>query len=265
MTLTYKVTHIQEAFDRLMEQLKSVSAFETVLRILNTQTQELEDAFQALFTQRTLTDAVGEQLDVLGRILGEPRAGFSDDDYRHRLSAKIRILRSSGSAHAILDAFKLLLPNNNLRFEVMGGAGFIFNLGLINTDFLPIYQRFIRKAKSAGINAQLVYQTVDDATSFWTDWGSTLTVGASPGNTTLTVVTTVDFTTGESILISPGIPGLTETKTVTVTSSTVLTVSAIANTHPIRSAVGRAADLATQGWSDVASPTVGGRLASVTV
>jgi hypothetical protein len=158
MTLTRVTDHALRATDRLLEQFKDVPGVLAILNALNAQTQAIEDAYWQLFTERSLDTAVGEQLDVIGRVLDEPRAGFVDASYVPRLRAKIRVLRSSGGPVDILKIFKLLLPANNIHFTVIGAAGFILDIGAVSdVGLLPIYQRFLHEAKGAGIRAQLLY------------------------------------------------------------------------------------------------------------
>lgn len=170
MALTHTTDHAARAFARLMAQLREVPGWSKLVAIIGRQVQELEDAAQGVLTARSIDNATYEQLEVIGRILKEPRDGADDADYRVRLRAKIRVLRSSGAAPELLHIFKLLLPANTIKFTSIGGAGFVLDIGAIDTAFLAIYQRFLRQAKSAGINAQLSYHDdggdVDLATVF---------------------------------------------------------------------------------------------------
>lgn len=169
MPLTQVLDHAARARARLLEQFRDVRGLGIILDALNAQTQALADVFWALFTERDLENAEGEQLDVIGRVLKEPRAGFADSPYRERLRAKIRVLRSSGGPLDILKIFKQLLPANTIFFSSIGGASFVLELGTIDTAFLSIYQGFLRQAKSAGINGQINFSGADEADLFTYD------------------------------------------------------------------------------------------------
>ena len=54
-----------------------------------------------------LTDGVGAQLDLCGRILGEPRAGQTDALYRLALLVRVLINRSDGTIPQLLTIFSL--------------------------------------------------------------------------------------------------------------------------------------------------------------
>lgn len=178
--LTRKTTHAIEARARLLHQLQDVAGLKILLDMFDVHVQEIEDVLWDLHEKRSdILTAIFAQLDNLGRLLAEPRDGAGDLDYRERLKAKIRVLRSSGTAPNLIKVFKLLLPNNNIIFEQLGGAGFILNIGQVNAAFVPIYIRFVRQAKSGGINAQLIYTTSDPAIAF--------TFSANPDPTVLVI------------------------------------------------------------------------------
>lgn len=153
--------HAGRAFGRLMQQFQEVPDWRILTDIFGRQIQAIEDAYWQLLTERWLAGE-GAQLDQLGNLLNEPRAGFADEPYLERLKAKILILRSSGSPLNLIKIFKRLLPANTIKFTSMGGASFILNIGIINPAFTEIYQRFLRQAKSGGINAQIEFTTVAD-------------------------------------------------------------------------------------------------------
>ena len=47
--------------------------FENILQLLLSQTVELEEAFRSLKQDRTIERAVGKQLDIIGKLVGQPR------------------------------------------------------------------------------------------------------------------------------------------------------------------------------------------------
>lgn len=183
MALTHRLDHAAKALERLMEQLKPVPGLTKMLNAFNVQIQALEDAFWQLYTERWLSVAEGVQLDAIGKILAEPRDGSDDEPYRERLRAKIRVLRSSGTAPNILTIFRLMLPDNDIRFLAIGGAGFILDIGEIDVTRLPTYERFIRLAKSAGINAQLSYHDGEDGGDFSDAFTFSVTDDTTAGDT----------------------------------------------------------------------------------
>lgn len=63
-----------------------------LMEVIGAQFQEVEDFAYAIFAARDPSNAVGFQLDRLGRLLGQPRGDLSDDEYRG-------ILRAAGLAN----------------------------------------------------------------------------------------------------------------------------------------------------------------------
>jgi len=59
--------------------------------------QDAEDALWELFTLRFLDTAEGAQLDVWGRVVGEPRNGTTDAQYRLRIALRVLVNRSRGT------------------------------------------------------------------------------------------------------------------------------------------------------------------------
>lgn len=71
--------------------------------------QELEDAFWVLLGKRTVADAVGAELDLIGRIVDQPREGRPDEIYRVWVAARILVLRSSGQTEQLIEIAKRLV------------------------------------------------------------------------------------------------------------------------------------------------------------
>jgi hypothetical protein len=51
--------------------------------------QELEDAILAVMVSRLVGQATAAQLDIVGRVVGKPRLGLSDSDYRAAIQFQI--------------------------------------------------------------------------------------------------------------------------------------------------------------------------------
>lgn len=254
MTLSYKDNHALEALARKLRQFENVSGLTAILNIFNEQTQDLEDALYPMYTNRFITTAEGAQLDQIGEILQEFREDESDADYLERLQAKIRVNRSSGAAPDLIKIYKLILPDNDIFFEQYGGGGFILNIGTVETSRVPTYQKFLRLAKSAGINGQLLVTEADLEDTFTLMEGSTLSAQANAAATSFTPVTPSDYTAGDLLTLSPG-TSIAEQRVAGAVTSTV-TVAALSNTHPVGAAVERTA--AAGGFSTLTAQCTAG-------
>lgn len=87
---------------------------------------ELEQAYDALFDilkGYALDQAVGAQLDVLGRILDERREGLNDDEYRQILKLKTYIISSDGTVSKVTNCVAGLTGGTIIKWENNFPAG----------------------------------------------------------------------------------------------------------------------------------------------
>lgn len=68
-----EIDHLEQARDRVTEQFKGKPVIDLYLQLLIEQQQDLEKVFKDLLQLRSIDTAFGEQLDVIGRIVGQPR------------------------------------------------------------------------------------------------------------------------------------------------------------------------------------------------
>jgi len=112
------ITHILDHAARALALLPSQFAGATKLRELITAfadaAQDIEDDTWACIEDRMLDTAEGAQLDQYGRVLGQPRDGLSDDDFRALLGIRILANRSNGQADIILRVVAGLLDPERL-------------------------------------------------------------------------------------------------------------------------------------------------------
>ena len=109
--------HAQQAISRLLEQFKGMPKIESMLSVVASEIQAVEDSAFVFFTSRAIDNAVGAQLDGIGRIVSELRNGRVDDSYRLRLKARILANRSSGTIHA-----RAVVANTHLELTPGGFA-----------------------------------------------------------------------------------------------------------------------------------------------
>lgn len=102
MTLTQKINHVAEALENFIERFKNKPKLAAWLTSYINQIQDLEDVFWEIVTERCLDDAVGEQLDGLGEIVGESREGRDDDTYRVAIRARRLLNQSQGTPEELM-------------------------------------------------------------------------------------------------------------------------------------------------------------------
>lgn len=143
---------------------------EKLLAALIEPVQSVEDALWQLLTARTIDTAIGEQLNVIGRVVGQPRNGLVDDDYRRYIRARIATSRSDGTANDVITVARLVLNETNARFELhnQGVAAYVLRVRLVAVDdeIADIMIAFLRQATAAGVRVILESSSAAPNTTF---------------------------------------------------------------------------------------------------
>lgn len=71
--------YLQEARDRVTEQFKDKTVFDKYLQLLIDQQASIQQVFKDLIQKRSIDEATGATLDVIGEIVGQPRELISAD------------------------------------------------------------------------------------------------------------------------------------------------------------------------------------------
>jgi hypothetical protein len=190
VALTEKTTHLLEALARLPEQFKGNVEMREMLRTWVRQVQDFETAAFEVINGRGITDGVGVQLDGIGQIVGQERGGADDATYRLRLRAKILLNMTSGTIPEILEIFALLIAEDQtpdiveyfpaaLKLRIVGDSG---TPSVTATEL----NKFLQRARAAGVRANLVYSTEPTADTF--TWDGTADQGWDVGEWAHTVI-----------------------------------------------------------------------------
>ena len=253
---------------RLAEEFRKPRIM-SILRGEAAQYQAIEDAYWQILTEFGVDTAVGWALDVLGRIVGEPRQGALDNDYRLRVRARIRVNRSDGTIEDVIEVVRLLigsalLPSATIKLTEFYPAAFVLRItGIaITPTQAQIYSSFIKQARGAGIGSGFGWQQTADADAFVTATSSPLTVASLVGATSVTVADTSYFPATGTIVIDEGLAG-SETLAYTSKTTTALSGFVAANLHAIGAMVTLPASIG-KGWGDDVNAATGGALVGVT-
>ena len=101
--IVYKDNY-KESQKNLLREYARKPNWETILDILNEFTQELEGVFKDLRDKFKLNVAIGDQLDILGLIVGLRRFTIDDDLFRAEIKFKALENRSAGELEFLQDA-----------------------------------------------------------------------------------------------------------------------------------------------------------------
>lgn len=168
-TLAYaleRIDHDAQAMARLPAQFRDSTNMKALVSSRSLEAQEIEDALMSLLTLPSIDDGVGAQLDVLGKIVGQPRGGRTDEVYRVWLRARIRLLRSSGRVRDVLEVLRLavgVLPT--IRYTPEPPAAFTVQiLGL--AEDVDSVRALLDETTAAGVRSLLEHSEDDGSALF---------------------------------------------------------------------------------------------------
>jgi hypothetical protein len=197
------------AFEKLATYLKTNAVtplpnVAAVLQVFCNRFDEVEAAFQELFSYRQLANAANVPmypgvpnsilLDNIGQIVGLLRGGLPDATYQLYLSAQIAANNSSGTTEDINLIFGYLVPAGaTWRVEWQNtsppGAACVVYVtdpdGNMTADIATAMAHFLQEAKGGGIRAILEYSTTTPDAGLFSFMSATDTLdgnGSGPTN-----------------------------------------------------------------------------------
>lgn len=164
--------HAEEALARIPRYLSEAPRFRALLESLVEQAQEIEVSLQALLSDTSIDNAVGDALDQIGAVVGQPRKGLADEIYRVLIRAKILVNKSSGTIPELLAIF-LVAAEGGVVVKDGGNALVVVSLlqAAQDADLIPFFLAFLREAKVAGVRAILEWIEVPPEEAFRYDVG----------------------------------------------------------------------------------------------
>lgn len=249
---------------RLYEQHKGLPNFAKFIDLLARQAQDLEDSAQTLLTLPSIDDSEGVNLDVIGQIVEQIRAGFDDVTYRKLLRTRIAANRSSGLPDDIYTVFALLLVDPTMWILQGGLASFALHIDTPITSIdAGLAVGFLGDSKAAGVRAILEWQEDPDSEIFTFEQAGVLLTALAGGETELDVYDARDLEPSGEVTIDPGLAGEETLAYTSIVDGRFLQLSGtVANAHEVHAAVAQTdPPSAGLGWGDSSDPDVGGRYA----
>ncbi len=214
------VVHISDHADAAKARLARIVRLPRFLAFVGMQAERmqwLEDVLFNILSQRSIDNAEGAQLDVYGRILGQPRDGTPDGEYRLRLKARARILRSSGTTEDIIAVFYAVVPEAHILNLPQYPAGLTLQIDDYPTPsaYVAAYADFLLDASSDGVRVIFQWQQGETEDTFMTGQTTALEGDHLMNMTTVVCQSTEGFPQAGSIIIDEG---LADEETVTYTA-----------------------------------------------
>lgn len=165
MALVEITNHADQAPQNLLAQFKEKANIEGFLRALMVPVQELEGIFFEIELELRLDNSVGEQLDMIGRIVQRVRGGLDDDAYRTAIRARIRSNRSNGTPDDILEVLRLMVQTNDIEYNEYP-TGIVLRVRDVMGENPEAVVEEVRRARPGAVKQTLEYQTFDEADTF---------------------------------------------------------------------------------------------------
>jgi hypothetical protein len=126
--------HRNKAKKRTIERWKNPEGYAAIRASCADEVQELENAIWSVKSSKLLDDAYGKSLDMIGRIVGEARNGWTDQGYRVRIRARIRVNQSFGQPRDLLAVLALLDPAS-FKYARTPPAAYVITADAILTGY----------------------------------------------------------------------------------------------------------------------------------
>ena len=164
----------ERALARRIDEYKNDDDFASLVSSYVEELQAIENDTWSVIVDRLLENAEGVQLDVLGRIVGEPRYSDDDDEYRFGIRARIAVNLSQGLRSDIYLVSTMVLyssgvPADFVITERYPCSVFIEALDVIDYTISRV-MGYLRQTRAGGVRLHLIYPTYPTTDSFiWSD------------------------------------------------------------------------------------------------
>ena len=170
MALIEQTDQVAQALKLLVSQYAGKPTIEDYLSSFITQLQELE---AAAFDVRDILDVdlnEGAQLDLVGRIVGQPRGGREDVTYQQWIKARVQVNKGSGTGNDLLIVAGLTVPaaNGYSLTESFAQEVQIWLTGVMDDDVADSIRQILGEAKLGGVRLQVGWYVDEDTFQFST-------------------------------------------------------------------------------------------------
>jgi len=268
MATEQNTTHVLQALDKLPIAHRGKTNIAHFLTALVTPIQEVENALWQLYAERNVDTAIGAQLTLVGKIVGQSREGVTDDDiFRRYVRARISVNRSKGTLSNVFTVADLVLDDESLSLIWDPGvvaAGHLRVQGGTVTDALAeVLIGFLRDTVASGVRIVTITQAVADSDSFIFPLFCQLDGSHSSGSGTLTANATIPtgFPASGTLIVDSGL-AVKESIDYTSRTSTEFTLDGTtAEDHSDLAGI-TLDDAVGKGFSDNVTTSLGGQLAN---
>lgn len=190
------IDHVQQGLGLLLSQYRDKPRIAALISSFLRRIQELDDAAIEVLIARLIDNAVGAQLLVIGRIVGQPNEGSWDDDtYRLFIKARIRANKSNGHGDDVIDVVNLVEAADFVLREYYPASMFV-DFDTVTAASPVILLELARRAKGAGVRLQLLYGDHDVGVDGFSFCAGTTDVVSTTEGSSLTDESTGGYLSG---------------------------------------------------------------------
>lgn len=179
------VDHVQAALGRLLYQYSGAENLKNIVSALAQQSQDEEDALQAILAAEHIQTATGERLDGWGKILNVPRGTLSDDAYRAKLIMKIYGNYSEGSIENLITIFGFFMDSTDVELSEYFPASISLQANEPGSPDMVSARLAIEICKAAGVEISSLSASYSPAFAFYEYSGGITTAGFDDGSGTV--------------------------------------------------------------------------------
>lgn len=161
MTLEHNPNHAEHGVLKFAAPFWGKPRWAALFVAIARQIQELEDVFWDILEKRTIENATGVQLAVLGGLVGQIDPGLGEDIFRNLIRARIRINRSRATRDDLIEVLQLLgIPKGNRSLNNLPprAAMLLEMFGTIPLK-LQLLHSTLSEAMSAGVGLVALHST----------------------------------------------------------------------------------------------------------
>ena len=155
-TYSQNTEHAAEAVSHLIQFFREGPRNQAVLEAVMVQVQEVEDLFWYMREGFDVNTAVGEQLEFIGKRVGEGRQDRTDAQYRSAIRVRILINMSTGTMNELLAICEGINPTGIFIARDLYPAALSIEADTFDTTSLASAYLMLFKAKTAGVRLHLV-------------------------------------------------------------------------------------------------------------
>lgn len=150
--------HESDGLSNLLDQYIDKPRMRSFLASLLENIDELEQASIDVYAGMSPYTAIGNQLDILGKIAGQNRGELTDDQYRLFILARILVNRSNGTIPELIEIIERL---GIAKIEIREYFPSAYDVAIFDTDNGEVITELMQDHKPAGVKLLYKYSAND--------------------------------------------------------------------------------------------------------